>query len=75
MVTKEEWNKMMRKEEWNREIGDLRDAIDNWDFKMNLTDDETEFLDNILFKLMDDLEDAKWDNLQKYLKNNKELIE
>ena len=62
---------MVTEEKWNREIRDLQrdlqDTIDNWDFKMDLTDDETEFLDSILFKLMDDLEDAKWEKLQEYL--------
>ena len=38
---------MVTRKEWNREIRDLEDAIDNWDFKMNLTDDEMAFLDDI----------------------------
>ena len=63
---------MATEKEWNGNINSLRNAIDNWNFRMDLTDDEMKFLDDILFKLMDDLEDARWDKLQKYLKDVEE---
>lgn len=63
---------MATEKEWNDNINSLRNAIDNWNFRMDLTDDEMKFLDDILFKLMDDLEDARWDKLQKYLKDVEE---
>ena len=63
---------MATEKEWNGNINSLRNAIDNWSFRMDLTDDEMKFLDDILFKLMDDLEDARWDKLQKYLKDVEE---
>ena len=64
---------MVTKEEWNREIRDLRDVIDYWDFRMDLTDDEMTFLDDIICELMDRLsKDAKWEKLQDYLDDLKE---
>ena len=64
---------MVTREEWNKEIRDLQDAIDNWDFRMDLTDDEMTFLDDIIFELMDILsKDARWEELQEYLDDLKD---
>ena len=59
---------MVTEKEWSSRIQELKDAIDNWDFKMKLTNDELNFLDDIISEVVDELNGASWRNLQEYLK-------
>jgi hypothetical protein len=64
---------MVTEEEWNGRIQELKNNIYSWAYRMVLTDDELRFMeDMLLFKLMNDLEDSKWDKLQEYLKDVEE---
>ena len=64
---------MVSEEEWNGRMQELKNDIYSWAYRMVLTDDELRFMeDMLLFKLMNDLEDAKWDKLQEYLKDVEE---
>ena len=59
---------MVTEKEWSSRIQELKDAIDNWDFKMKLTNDELSFLDDTISEAIDELNSASWRNLQEYLK-------
>ena len=59
---------MVTEKEWSSRIQELKDAIDNWDFKMKLTNDELNFLDDSISEVVDELNGASWRNLQEYLK-------
>ena len=59
---------MVTEKEWSSRIQELKDAIDNWDFKMKLTNDELSFLDDSISEVVDELNSASWRNLQEYLK-------
>lgn len=59
---------MVTEKEWSNRIQELKDAIDNWDFKMKLTNDELSFLDDTISEAIDELNSASWRNLQEYLK-------
>ena len=59
---------MVTEKEWSNRIQELKDAIDNWDFKMKLTNDELNFLDDSISEVVDELNGASWRNLQEYLK-------
>ena len=59
---------MVTEKEWSSRIQELKDAIDNWDFKMKLTNDELNFLDDSISEVVDELNSASWRNLQEYLK-------
>ena len=59
---------MVTEKEWSSRIQELKDAIDNWDFKMKLTNDELSFLDDSISEAIDELNGASWRNLQEYLK-------
>ena len=59
---------MVTEKEWSSRIQELKDAIDNWDFKMKLMNDELSFLDDTISEAIDELNSASWRNLQEYLK-------
>ena len=59
---------MVTKEEWNNEINKIRKCLNDWDFPVELSSDESEFFRNTLDDMVDELNYADWDFLQKHLK-------
>ena len=62
---------MVTEEEWDNNMELLGRTIDNWVYRMDLTDKERNFLQMIMGDLLDKLDEAKWDKLQQHLKNAK----
>ena len=59
---------MVSEGEWNNNIELLERFIDNWAYRMTLTDYERDFLQCVMIDLSDILKNAKWNNLQEFLK-------
>ena len=58
---------MVTKEEWNDEINKIRKCLNDWDFPVELTPDESEFFRNTLDDMVDELNHSDWDRLQTHL--------
>ena len=58
---------MITKEEWNEEINKIRKCLNDWDFPVELTPDESEFFKNTLDDIADELNYTDWDSLQTHL--------